>query len=57
MLFPKPMQAQIAETVDDAGEALRLWLGAQLLAMIMVGILIGVGSRAYRRAFGAGVGA
>jgi predicted PurR-regulated permease PerM len=43
MLFPKPMQAQIAETLDDAGEALRLWLGGQLLAMIMVGILIGVG--------------
>ena len=43
MLFPKPMQAQIAETLDDAGEALRLWLGGQLLAMIIVGILIGVG--------------
>jgi len=43
MLFPKPMQAQIAETIDDAGEALRLWLGGQLLAMIIVGILIGVG--------------
>ena len=43
MLFPKPMQAQIAETLDDASEALRLWLGGQLLAMIMVGILIGVG--------------
>jgi predicted PurR-regulated permease PerM len=43
MLFPKPMQAQIVETIDDAGEALRLWLGGQLLAMIMVGVLIGVG--------------
>ncbi len=37
------MQARIAETIDDAGEALRLWLGGQLLAMIMVGVLIGVG--------------
>ena len=43
MLFPKPMQAQIAKTLDDASEALRLWLGGQLLAMIIVGILIGVG--------------
>ncbi|HEY8246824.1 MAG TPA: AI-2E family transporter [Hyphomicrobium sp.] len=43
MLFPKRVQPQIADTVDDAGEALRLWLGAQLLAMIIVGTMIGAG--------------
>ncbi len=42
-LFPKPYQAQISATLDDAGEALRLWLGGQLLAMIMVGLLIALG--------------
>jgi predicted PurR-regulated permease PerM len=42
-LFPKSYQGQIAATLDDAGEALRSWLGGQLLAMIMVGILIAVG--------------
>jgi predicted PurR-regulated permease PerM len=43
MLFPKTRQKEIADTIDAAGEALRLWLGAQLLAMIIVGILIAVG--------------
>ena len=43
MLFPKSRQTEIADTIDAAGEALRLWLGAQLLAMIIVGILIAVG--------------
>jgi len=43
MLFPKRVQPNIAATVDDAGEALRLWLGAQLLAMIIVGVMIGAG--------------
>ena len=37
------MQPNVADTVDDAGEALRLWLGAQLLAMIIVGVMIGAG--------------
>jgi predicted PurR-regulated permease PerM len=43
MLFPKRVQPQIADTLSDAGAALRLWLGAQLLAMIMVGVMIGAG--------------
>lgn len=43
MLFPKRVQPQIGETLDDAGAALRLWLGAQLLAMVMVGVLTGAG--------------
>lgn len=43
MLFPKRLQPEIADTIDDAGAALRLWLGAQLLAMVMVGVLTGAG--------------
>jgi predicted PurR-regulated permease PerM len=42
-LFPRSYQQRIEATLDDAGEALRLWLGGQLLAMVMVGVLIGVG--------------
>jgi predicted PurR-regulated permease PerM len=43
MLFPKRVQSQVKETIDDAGGALRLWLGAQLLAMILVGLMTGAG--------------
>jgi predicted PurR-regulated permease PerM len=43
MLFPKQQQDRIAETLDASGEALRLWLGGQLLAMIMVGALVAIG--------------
>ena len=43
MLFPKRVQSEISDTIDAAGAALRLWLGAQLLAMVMVGVLIGAG--------------
>ncbi|HWK39230.1 MAG TPA: AI-2E family transporter [Hyphomicrobium sp.] len=42
-LFPKGVQEQVSETVNDAGVSLRLWLGAQLMAMIIVGVLIGIG--------------
>lgn len=42
-LFPRPSQAQISATLDDAGQALRQWLGGQLLAMIMIGSLIAIG--------------
>ena len=43
-LFPLDWHSQIRTTLDDAGAALRLWLGAQLLAMVMVGVLITVGA-------------
>jgi predicted PurR-regulated permease PerM len=43
-LFPLDWHPQIRATLDDAGAALRLWLGAQLLAMAMVGALITVGA-------------
>jgi predicted PurR-regulated permease PerM len=43
-LFPTEWHRQIRATLDDAGAALRLWLGAQLLAMVMVGVLITIGA-------------
>lgn len=42
-LFPKSAQERVSATLSDASEALRLWLGAQLIAMILVGVLITVG--------------
>lgn len=42
-LFPSGTRDQISATLNDAGHALRRWLGAQLIAMIIVGTLIGVG--------------
>jgi predicted PurR-regulated permease PerM len=43
MLFPSRIRAQIGETIDDAGGALRLWIGAQVVSMILVGVLTGAG--------------
>jgi len=42
-LFPSGTREQISATLNDAGHALRRWLGAQLIAMIIVGTLIGLG--------------
>jgi len=43
-LFPLEWHPQTRATLDDAGAALRLWLAAQLLAMVMVGVLITIGA-------------
>lgn len=43
-LFPPAWHHQIHLTLDDAGVALRLWLRVQVLAMMMVGLLIGMGA-------------
>jgi predicted PurR-regulated permease PerM len=43
-LFPADWHPQIQATLDDAGAALRMWLGAQVVAMLMVGVLIGGGA-------------
>ena len=43
-LFPPEWHPQIRATLDDAGAALRLWLGAQVIAMLMIGVLIGGGA-------------
>lgn len=42
-LVPPAVQPNIGAALDDAGEALRRWLGAQLIAMILVGTLMGSG--------------
>ncbi len=43
MLFPPSVQTQIEETINDAGRALRLWLTAQLIAMVIVGVTTAAG--------------
>jgi predicted PurR-regulated permease PerM len=42
-LVPRAYQQRISATLDDAGGALQRWLGAQLVAMILVGVLIAGG--------------
>lgn len=42
-LFPQSQHERIESSLDAVGEALKLWLGAQLLAMIFVGIAATVG--------------
>lgn len=42
-LFPDRWHKAIGSTIDDAGHALRLWLRAQLMAMVLVGTATGVG--------------
>jgi predicted PurR-regulated permease PerM len=43
-LFPLGWQDRVRATLDDAGEALRLWLAAQLVAMVLVGVMIATGA-------------
>ena len=43
-LFPKSQQERISGALEDCGRALRLWLIAQLAAMGIVGVMIGVGA-------------
>jgi predicted PurR-regulated permease PerM len=42
-LVPPSVQPNIQAALDDAGEALRRWLGAQMTAMVLVGTLTGTG--------------
>jgi predicted PurR-regulated permease PerM len=42
-LFPERWHEALNSTFDDAGQALRLWLRAQLMAMILVGTATGLG--------------
>jgi len=44
MLFPPTWHGLIRTTLEDAGVALRLWLGVQLIAMVTVGLLIAGGA-------------
>ena len=42
-LVPPPKRALIAEAMNECENALRLWLKGQLIAMIVVGLLVGTG--------------
>ncbi|MBI1179740.1 MAG: AI-2E family transporter [Alphaproteobacteria bacterium] len=42
-LFPRERRPLAEEVLDDAGRALRLWLLGQLVAMLVVGTLTGLG--------------
>jgi predicted PurR-regulated permease PerM len=42
-LVPPKARGIAAESLDDLGRALRLWLEGQLIAMVLVGLLTGVG--------------
>jgi predicted PurR-regulated permease PerM len=42
-LFPPSQHERIGSSLDASGEALKLWLGSQLIAMTFVGISAGVG--------------
>lgn len=42
-LFPIALHPNINATLDDTGAALRRWLGGQLAAMVLVGILAALG--------------
>lgn len=42
-LLPPPRRALVAEAFDDSGRALKSWLGGQLISMIVVGTLTGLG--------------
>jgi predicted PurR-regulated permease PerM len=42
-LLPPSRRAQVGRALDDAGESLHRWLVAQLVIMVTVGVLTGVG--------------
>lgn len=42
-LFPAERRALVGEAMEDSGRALQLWLKAQLVAMVLIGLLTGVG--------------
>lgn len=44
MLLPFDQQARAEDALTASGEALRLWLGAQLISMTLVGTLAGLGT-------------
>jgi predicted PurR-regulated permease PerM len=42
-LLPPSRRAQVGRALDDAGRALRKWLVAQLIVMVAVGLMTGIG--------------
>lgn len=43
-MFPKRRHAEVEETLDDCGNALLLWLLAQLISMAIVAVLVTLGT-------------
>lgn len=43
MLVPRGGRERLRQALDDTGRALRLWLLGQLISMVVVGVLTGVG--------------
>jgi len=46
LMFPRSWHNRIRKGIDETGKALRLWLRAQLLTMLAVGTLVGLGTAA-----------
>ncbi len=44
LLFPRGWHQQVESGLDETSTALRLWLRAQILTMLAVGLLVGVGA-------------
>ncbi|MEA2120279.1 AI-2E family transporter [Halovibrio sp. HP20-50] len=42
LLAPIKSRSRLAEALDESGKALRFWLGGQLVAMVVTGLLVGV---------------
>jgi predicted PurR-regulated permease PerM len=42
-LLPPRLRGDVGDTLDASGDALRRWLGGQLIAMVVVGACIGIG--------------
>ena len=42
LLAPIKSRPRLAEALDESGKALRFWLGGQLVAMVVTGLLVGV---------------
>ena len=42
-LLPPSRRGQVGQAIDDAGQALRKWLVAQLIIMVAVGVMTGIG--------------
>lgn len=42
LLFPRSWHHQVGRALDETGRGLQLWLRAQILAMVAVGLLVGI---------------
>ncbi|RUR33005.1 AI-2E family transporter [Vreelandella nanhaiensis] len=42
LLAPVKSRPKLADALDESGKALRFWLGGQLIAMVVTGLLVGI---------------